>query len=306
MVNKQELLAVLQNDLKSLAPGLATGPAFPDINSARWCISGKPGTGKSTLIHGNPQAFVLDLDRVQGQLAETRAIRYRVPDSVDPAKIAQGYRDAVSAIVARYRKGARDIRGIFADTLDDLVDVHIMEMCNEETKLLDPGDFGGGHGKGWSLIRHTIFRMFEMVGKSGMGWGVLCHVCEETKTVKGAQGYVERTYASLAVSPKMRTAARQKVDHMLMLCRGTLWHKGKEESIKLPGGKTIKRPGKGHTQDIVYALTSPGGVMDGDATEDVKRRLPFPDRITLPEIGGWDILTEEYDKAIELRKSMCR
>ncbi|KKN58739.1 hypothetical protein LCGC14_0549170 [marine sediment metagenome] len=195
-------------------------------------------------------------------------------------------------IIARKLRGATDIQMIAIDTIDELISLFQHALCLRENAV-DVGDIAGGHGKGYFIVRDSIFGMLDKIYRAGMGWALIAHTC--IKTVK--VGNDEKQVSGLAISSSYMRAVFQKCEHMLFVEHGIQTVKGPEET-KIVGGKAIRKPGKMRTLRVRKLKTRPGGLWQGGDTNDVKVRVPFEEEYVLPKMGGWDFLNEAYQEAV--------
>ena len=206
----------------------------------------------------------------------------------------QAYLTFVDTIIARKLRGATDIRMIAIDTIDELISIFQHALCLREN-VLDVGDVGGGHGKGYFIVRDLIFGMLDRIYRSGLGWAIIAHTC--TKTVQVGQD--ERQVSGLAISSSYQRAVFQKCEHMLFVEHGVETVVGKN-IVKVIKGKRIEKPGTTQIIRVRKLKTRPGGLWQGGDTNDVKVRVPIKDEIILPKVGGWNLFTEAYEDACRL------
>ncbi len=181
---------------------------------------------------------------------------------------------------------------IAIDTLDELISIFQRALCIREGQA-DVGDIGGGHGKGYFMVRDSIFGMLDKIYRAGMGWAIIAHTC--TKTVK--IGNDEKQVSGLAMSNSYMRTVFQKCEHMLFVEHGIQTTKGPDE-VKIVGGKRISKPGKMTTSKVRKLKTRPGGLWQGGDTNDVKVRVPLHEEYVLPKLGGWDFLDSAYKEAV--------
>lgn len=285
----------IPTDLANI-PGIATGFRPTDINHGRFVIAGRGGSGKSTLIHSNPQAFILDPEGGGNTVDDPQALTYTAPRTVQPGKLAEAYMTMAKTITDRAAKGATDYTMLVLDTMDEFVDIFLTDFCFIH-KIDDPLEYQDGNGNGYSIVAKQIFGMLSQAYRAGMGWTILAHIEPKTKKVGGQ----DRTIISFAVSDSFRKIMKRKCEHMIFI-------EFENKSVlppptfkKVASGKTIEIQGKAVVEAIRVVKTTPGGCWEGDGPGENKVRLPFPERTELPPVGGWDVLSDVYDKAVILR-----
>lgn len=264
------------SDLKNI-PGVGLSNERPDPNSSRFLLTGVPGIGKSTFLFSNPRAIVVDLENSAQTCHDLRALPFQ-PTS------AQKVRDFIEKLIKR---GPKDYKMVVFDSYDELVELFSNELM-EKNGLEDVGDYKGGHGKGYFVVRREIFGLLDRLRRAGFGWTLIAHVSKRDEN--------GRTVQNLAVSGSFRDIAVRKVDHLMHL----EWHTpDKVIPPKKPGGNPIVLPGKGAPVRVL--AMRPGGESRRGSLDDVKVRLPFPDHVNLPEYGSWAAFEKEFAEAVDRR-----
>ncbi len=289
VISKREV----PKDLQGIS-GVRVGFVIPDVQQTRLVITGQPGAGKSTLLNSNPYLLSLDPERGGDTVADPKALRFTPPPNTDPAQLDKAYLEFVDKLIARKLRGANDIRMIAIDTIDEMIGLFQKALCLR-TNTDDIGDVGGGHGKGYFMVRDSLFGMLDKVYRSGMGWAVIAHTATKTITV----GKEERQVSGLAISPSYMRTLFQKCEHMMFVEHGIETAKGEEE-VKVVKGKRIVKPGKMEVRKVRKLKTRPGGLWQGGDTNDVKVRVPLKEEYVLPKLAGWDLFDKAYGEAVTL------
>lgn len=285
--------SLIPDDLIKI-PGVSSGFDIPPVNRGRYVITGKPGTGKSTLVHSNPAAFILDPERGGSSVANPVALRYTPPEDTPEGSHAEAYMIIVEALITRRVRGARDIQLIGIDTIDKLIEIFLEDFCLKH-KIDDPLDYKDGNGNAYTIVRKSIFGMLARIYRAGFGWTILAHV--QPKTVRVGQD--SKIIQQLAVSDSFKGVIKRECEHMLFVERSTRQEK-EPNVVRTVKGRKITIPGKTVTVPCRILKTSPGGLWEGDTTDEIKVRIPLENRIDLPEIGGWDALSQAYDQAVSI------
>ncbi len=295
-MTSQIITSPIPTDLESIK-GISTGFRPVGVNRGRYVFTGRPGTGKSTLVHSNPKAFILDPDMGGNTVDDPRAICFTPdPDSTPEGDTADAYRKIVDTLIARRKKGHKDIEMVVFDTIDELIEIFLRDFCLKH-KLEDPLDYHSGEGNAYSIVRRDVFGILDRAYRAGFGWAVLANVAP--KTIR--HGGEERTLLSLSISDSFRNALFRKCEHMMFLDPATRTVKGPATTLtpKSGKGKVIVIPGT-ITQEACRVLkTKPGGLWKGETTSDIKVRIPFPDKTEVPRTGGWNVFTAVYDTAVK-------
>lgn len=227
-------------------------------------------------------------------MADPQALRWTAPPATDLKVLDKAYLEFVDKIVARKMRGATDIKMIAIDSIDEMILLFQKALCLRENTD-DVGEVGGGHGKGYFMVRDAIFGMLDKIYRSGMGWAIIAHTA--IKTVK--VGNEEKQISGLAMSSSYVRATFQKCEHMLFVEHGSETVVGEKE-YKILNGRKIEKKGKTTTKKVRKLKTRPGGLWQGGDTNDVKVRVPLPNEIILPRLAGWDCLDEAYKGAVAL------
>lgn len=274
--------------------GLETGFKPVPIHQSRIVLTGQPGSGKSTLPNSDPNILVLDPEQGGKTVADPKAMRFTPGPNVDRANLDTAYLEFVEKIIARKRTGKDDIKMVCIDTIDKLIDIFQSSLCLRGG-VEDIGDYGGGHGRGYAVVRKTIWDMLDRIHKSGMGWILIAHTA--TKIITTEQN-TQRQTSGLAVSPSYVRSIWSDCEHMLFFEHG-IQSIVPEPTFKNVGGKRVKQTHKAEHISVRKLKTSPGGLWQGGNTNDVKVRIPLPSEIIIPELDGFTTLTKAYDKATQ-------
>lgn len=291
---------VIPKDLAGI-DGIEVGFNPPSPNESRLLITGTPGSGKSTFLNSNAKLLMIDIEAGGRTVADPLAMRYTPPPNIAPIEADLSVVAFVDKIIARKIKGATDIAMIGFDSADELVSLFQRALClraSDPTSgplgLCDIGDWGGGHGKGYSNVRETIANMLDRIHRAGLGWAVIAHTTTKTVTI----GKEEILVSSLAVSDTYKSMFIRKCEHFLFVEAGA-------ELIAPPPTVTEV---KGHKHTKIHApvpvpcrfiKTAPGGIWKGGEATELKIRVPLPDRIKLPQIGGFGTFSKAYERAVK-------
>lgn len=288
----QTITSPIPQDLAKL-PGVSTGFRPVGVNRGRYVFTGRPGCGKSTLIHSNPKAFILDPEMGGNTVDDPRAICFTPdPDKTPEGETAAAYMTMVDTLIARRKKGAKDIEMIVFDTIDELIEIFLRDFCLKHS-LEDPLDYRSGEGNAYSIVRRDLFGILDRAYKAGFGWTVLAHVTP--KTIR--HGGEDRVVMSLSISDSFRNSLFRKCEHMMFLEYHTKTVTGPAKKVTLKG-REIVVPGVSTQVECRILKTKPGGLWRGETTNEVKVRIPFPDATEIPSFEGWNVLSSVYDEAI--------
>lgn len=286
---------VAQNEAALL--GCATGWQPVSLNRSRLAIAGHAGTGKSTILHSNPRAIILDIEKGGRTVADPQAPRWpdwkAVEEGRAPVPDFQAFTDKIRQIVEAKRTGRLpniDMVGI--DTFDALFELWKRATCKLH-ELENINDYRGGYGKGYDLGCETLFGLLDEVNKVGMGWCVLIHLVDRTVKV----GQVDVTQTSLAIPEKFQGYFARVLEHMLFMDFGTETIQ-KFNTVPINGIPTQIAAGS-ETRSIRRLMCTPGTMLRGSQANDPKVRVPIIPEIIVPKKGAWALLQTEYDAALK-------
>jgi hypothetical protein len=255
------------------------------------------GCGKSSLVASNPRALFFDLEKNAGTVIDPAAERVEVrPASTTAAK---DIRAGVDGFLSAYRTDAA-LREAFSaiafDSYDRLVEIFLRDLCREN-KLEDPGEYKGGHGKGYFVIRDELFDMFERILRAGLGVVLTAHLGPREIRVPGKKD--PETLITLSVSKTFRDNL-VRTRHMMfrMDCQPVMIEK------KTAAGVKIRLPSDDPTaRQYVLITDTSTNANDFDAP---KASVPMGSGLVIPAIGGWQALRNAYAGAVEKRRNQGR
>lgn len=282
----------IPKDLQGIS-GVSVGFDPPDILHSRIVTTGQPGSGKSTLLNSNKHLFMMDPERGGRTVADPQAMRFTPPPNTPPAELDKAYLAVADRLIARRVAGKDDIRMVGIDSMDKMIAIFQRALCLR-AGCEDVGDYDGGHGKGYAVVRRDIFDMLDRLYQAGLGWAVIAHTSKTLVTV----GKSEQLVTGLSMSRSYMAALFQECEHMLFVEHGIMSVPGKD-TTSVVGGKRITKRGKPTSVPVRKLRARPGGLWMGGVTDDVKVRVPLPEEIVLPKVGGWYTLGAAYDEAVK-------
>lgn len=280
-------------DLKSI-PGLSTGFNPVPLERSRIVISGQPGSGKSTFLNSFPGAVVLDPERGGDTVSDPKAIRFTAPEGTPEDQLDLAYLKFADRIIDRKRAGATDVTMIGIDSYDQLIEVFLAALCARNNEP-NPLKVDVGRGNGYTQVRMDIFGMLDRASQAGLGWAIVAHTAVETLTVGGNEIHKR----VMAVTPSFRPPLFRKSEHMLMIEHALQTATPPPKQVTLPGGGVKRIPQKPVHKRVRRIKTLPGAEFTGGAeAADIKSRLPLPEHIVVPAVGGYEVFKAEFDLAI--------
>lgn len=282
--------------------GVAVGWQPVPLNRSRLLLAGHPGTAKSSLLHNNPKAVVLDIEGGGRTVLEPRAVRWpnwknieddRAAGKVVPSPCFEDFRAFTRKVIERKVAGKLpEVEMIGIDGFDAILDLWKRDAC-KEFKIENINDYRGGYGKGYDLGCETLFGLLDEIYRAGMGWCLLIHLVDRTIKV----GNTDVTQTSLAVPEKFQGHLGRVVEHVLFLDHDTETVIPQNET-KLPDGRTITTPGLPVVTSVRRVSCTPGTTLRGTQSNDPKVRVPMVPTFLLPKQNSWAKLEAEYNAAL--------
>lgn len=266
---------------------VSQGFESPDPDSLRIVIMGRGNTGKTSFVASNPRCLLIDVERQPWTVIDPACQRIFIkPTSTTAAK---DLRTAIGIIVAAYRTDPAfraSISMIAIDSFDNLVDIFLRELC-EVNEIEDPGDYKGGHGKGWNKVRKEIFGLLDDIHQVGLGWTLIAH--QSLQDVNGT------LIPQLNLSPSFKSQLQGARDMAFkMECVPGIVHQ------KTKSGTVINIPSK-DSKDRRYVLITDTSTTAEDF-DSPKCNVPVESGLVIPAKGGWSAFRAAYAKAVDIRR----
>lgn len=204
------------------------------------------------------------------------------------------YLEVVDTVIALKKAGKTDITTVGIDTVDCWLRLHEQELKTERN-VADLGDYGP-HGEGWRKRSSAFFDMLDRIYNAGMGWVVIGHVAPKTIRVKGAGDITLHTFT---ISEGPRSTLFGSCDHQLFLDTEDY---DVTEQVSLGNGNFYDKIIRTEKRRVL--TPRPGDLkFKHGQVDDVKCRVPLPDKIVVSEQNAWADLTAAYDAAVTTLKT---
>lgn len=273
-------------------PGLCTGFRPKVLNTSKLVIAGLPGTGKSTLLHSNPHALVLDPEDGGRTAGIPEAIRYPDWEAVTRPPSLEDYLNTARNVIRLKSQGKLDsVQMIGIDTFDRLLELWDRDFCKRHS-VESPGDACGGYGKGYLALKREIMSFLSEISHVGLGWCLLVHITDQIVR----SGTTDRVMLKLTITGKMREIVFQESEHMLFMDSDV----DRQEHFK-PNPKGGSPVSLGVTEKRIRKIVcEPGELKMGGQITDVKVRVPFPRELIVPQRGGWAVFDQAFNDAVSI------
>lgn len=271
----------------SNAMEVSRGFKEPDPDRMRIVITGRPGCGKTSFVASNPKCLLYDLERGSDTVIDPACTRLQIKAKSTTG--ADDLRRSISALVADYPNDS-DLREFITtvafDSFDALVKMFSRDLCVKHN-LEDPGEFGGGHGKGYFKIGDEIFGMFDQLGRVGLGVILIAH--QSLKEVNGV------TVPALNVSASFRNRV---IEWRTLMFKMEATPGMVTQSLK--GGMKVKIPSK-DPKDRQYVLITDTTTTAEDF-DSPKSNVPIESGLVIPAVNGWATYRAAYERAVAIRR----
>ena len=264
------------------------GFVAPDPDRMKIVITGRPGCGKTSFVSSNPRLVLFDLERGSETVIDPACTRLQVRRKSTTA--ADDLRRSITALIAAYPADVamqETISAVGFDSFDALVKMFSRDLCLKHN-LEDPGEYKGGHGKGYFKIGDELFDMFDQLGRVGLGVVLTAH--QSLEDVSGV------TVPTLNVSPSFRNRLIQWRTLMFKMEAAP----GKIKT-KLKSGGTIEIPSK-DPKDRQYILITDTSTTAEDY-DSPKSNVPIESGLVIPSRNGWGAYRDAYSRAVEIRRA---
>ena len=295
--------ATIQSKWEGL--GGQIGATIAPLSGSTILILGQPGEGKSHLLHDCPDSYVLNPDVSSTSNPQARAAVWPSRSSDTGLVIGDNGRPIilsasdifakVDRLVALAREGKPRPRVVGIDSLSSLM--HLIKIwmphnANTIGLTREPvqewNQLNGLAAYDWLYDR--IVGIVQDLQRAGYGVAVIAHVVnsviqlDDNKSVIKPEltvtsGFWKRFYRLFDTV----VAVSKKTESKTLITPGTVMVKGKAVPTRKKELKNI----------TTYTLAVTNPQLDGLT----KKRVSFPDSITLPALHPWDVFEAEYEKA---------
>ena len=265
---------------------VSSGFEAPNPDTMKIIITGRPGCGKSSLLASNPNSVMYDLERNAGTVIDPQATRIRIKPTSRSA--ADDLKKSVEELVKAYRTDEAlqsSLNMVSFDSVDSLVDTFLRDLC-VKNDIDDPGEYGGGHGRGYSKVRTDMFEMFDSITQVGLGIALTGHL-----SLKEVNGTHLRTL-NVSDSFKQHLLRWRHMMFRIELTSGKV--------TKKVGNKTIEVASKDPRDNKFILITD-----TSTTTEDFdspKSHIPIESGLVIPAKNGWTTFRSAVVRAITQRQ----
>jgi len=264
------------------------GFVAPDPDCMNIVITGRPGCGKTSFVSSNPRLLLFDLERGSETVIDPACIRLQVKRQSTTA--ADDLRRSITSLVAAYpldKDMQSSISAVGFDSFDALVKMFSRDLCQKHN-LEDPGEYKGGHGKGYFKIGDELFDMFEQLRRVGLGIVLTAH-----QALEDVAGVMVPT---LNVSASYRNRLIQW--RTLMFKMESVQGKVK---TRLKSGMSIETTSK-DPKDRQFVLITDTSTTAEDY-DSPKSNVPLESGLVIPARNGWGTYRDAYSRAVEIRRA---
>lgn len=269
-----------------------------------YVLVGPVGSGKSSFLGSNPEAWIWDAEKRMHEVVHCRA-------RVFSGLTMEEYIDMGEMLIADAAAGRPPCRHIGIDTLDLFLEKLIRFLTVEYNKDR-PADKKVGlvtdldYGRGWKIVRDGLARMLD--GLVTAGYGVTMTVHMKSTPITDKSGNV----IGVVHSPATASNIQEKLNAMCSV-EGTFVRREvsefREEKHIVPGTKIERVRTVESGKRTEFLLSMQAGTRVATASERLieDSKIPYlgylDPEIVLPPGQGWATWEAQYNEAIEQIKA---
>ena len=275
--------------------GLTTGYNPKAAEDIRLYVTGLTGEGKSTFIRSIPNAWCIDFEGGDDAVISGKGAYFDLHKMARKTSRSKFniYREIITGLIEDGKAGKHPCRRVIFDTHDEWVAFEARQLATD--KLVEHIGEYGQHGHGWSLVHARCQKVLGDLENAGYTWAVVGHLGYFTQMnpiTNNETTVIRPLLAKGSVGPVVRKAEM----HI------TVYASTKKETIKtkqeIAGKMITNKTEKEVTRYHIYTRPTEAKAMEGK-----RRGVPqLPGKIEIPMVGGWDVLREAYNKAVEESK----
>jgi len=277
--------------------GLTTGYNPCPVEETRLYVTGLSGEGKSTFVSSIPDAWVIDYEKGVGGVVDRRAGYFNIFEAAKKLgkTTYEVHRMIIDMLIEDARNNKRPCKRVVFDTHDGWVELETINFLKEKSAGVktyeDIGQYGE-KGAGHSLIQGRCKRILADLESNGYTWAVVGHLTYVPETAP--DGKTQMNIRPILSKGYVGPIVRKSELHITI---NSIAHKERVDSTVK--GQIIKG-GKEEVVTRYWLYTKP---TEAKRMEGKQRGVPNLARIIeVPMVGGWDVLKQAYNVAVEAAK----
>ena len=260
----------------------------------RIILAGLSGSGKTSLVAGDPHTLLLDFDRAANNAFGARAARAPLTTWEEYEKLRDALCEDRKANSANcpWTRVTFDTTDAFMTLLDQhlIVDTNKARVANGNRAIDTMTEFGQ-EGAGYTKLSAAIRREIATFEQAGFAWTLVCHLKKEIEKI--GEDTIVRNRAVLFPSSWTPLASTSDLIGVI----GAESRSRKKQVVQtLPNG-TKRTVDAGVETYYVHTLDIKGVAQANDNVAK-RRLLDLEASFDIPPVGGWDVACRGYNEAI--------
>ncbi len=254
----------------------------------RHFLIGPSGGGKPTFAAGIPRNLILDPERGAGGIPNARAVRVYIPT-------AQKLLTMIDKLESDAKAGKRPFDRVTFDTMDQIVEVmapYLGVQVSTDSRTVSDIRYWGKEGAGYTRLTNACWDLVQRLECVGYAWTIIGHIREKDVKINDKTTTVVRP----VLYPTLKQIVVRNCD--IFAC----FHSQRETKPKFRMVQGRKVSAGTEEVNAYYMNAESMGTTIG-AGEGKLRGVPgMSKKLVMPDPTnnehGWDIFTEEYNKAV--------
>lgn len=280
-----------------VALGLTTGYNPCPVEETRLYVTGLSGEGKSTFLASIPDSMTIDYEKGVNGIPGRRGAYFNIFEAAKKLKKTayEIHRTIIDKLIEDAKNGKPPCKRIIFDTHDGWVELETINFLKEKSSGVktyeDIGQYGE-KGAGHSLVQGRCKRILVALESVGYTWAVVGHLTYVPET--GIDGKTQMNIRPILSKGYVGSIVRKAELHI------TINSMARKERVDLIVKDRVVKGAKEEVITRYWLYTKP---TEAKRMEGKQRGVPNLAKILeVPMVGGWDVLKEAYDEAVEQSK----
>lgn len=251
-------------------------------------LHGQVGCGKTTFVASIPNSLIFDFEN------KATSVRFKKPGRLIMFRETYlDYAKVIEELLVDARAGSLPFRTIVFDpvtTLVNLVRTGLSIQYRQSGLLKGPRDIAafGKDGAGWGDVNYVVADMFTKLHNAGYGWVATAHMLPVWRKTRDSTtldwesvlnaGVLKFLYKDCEFSGSVKTE--------------TVFREVAQPNVTVGGKNIAVEPKRESATD--YQLDFGTRLR----SLPLRKHIPIPDRISIPEGRGWDKWSDVYSESV--------